>query len=134
MPHLTILYSPNIEPEADLATLCRKMAAAMQTVHDESGQPVFPVGGIRVLAYPAAHHAVADGLGDHGFCYFNLRMGRGRSAATQQAAGQILTDCAKAHLAPLLATKKVGLTLQVDVGAEVFDARFGNLHPLFSKP
>jgi hypothetical protein len=23
--------------------------------------------------------------------------------------------------------------LQVDVGAEVFDAKFGNLHPLFAK-
>ena len=40
------------------------------------------VSGIRVFAYPAAHYAVADGSGDHGFCYLNLRMGRGRSAAT----------------------------------------------------
>jgi 5-carboxymethyl-2-hydroxymuconate isomerase len=133
MPHLTILYTPNIEPEADVATLCRKLAAAMQTVQDEAGKAVFPTGGIRVLAYPAAHHAVADGSGDYGFCYFNLRMGRGRSAATQQAAGQALTDCAREHLAPLLAARKVGLTLQVDEGPEVFDAKFGNLHPLFNK-
>ena len=132
MPHLTILYTPNVEPEADMTTLCRKLAAAMQTVKDEAGKAVFPTGGIRVLAYPAAHHAVADGSGDFGFCYFNVRMGRGRSAATQQAAGQVLTDCARAHLAPLLAAKKVGLTLQVDEGPEVFDAKFGNLHPLFN--
>ena len=137
MPHLTILYTPNIEPEGDVATLCRKLAAAMQSVLDEAGKPVFPTGGIRVLAYPAAHHAVADvsveGAADFGFCYLNLRMGRGRPAATQQAAGQLLSDCAKAHFAPLLAAKKVGLTLQVDEGPEVFDAKFGNLHPLFNK-
>ncbi len=137
MPHLTILYTPNIEPEADVPTLCRKLAAAMQTVQDEGGKPVFPTGGIRVLAYPAAHHAVADvsavGAADFGFCYLNVRMARGRSAATQQAAGQALTDCARAHFAPLLAARKVGLTLQVDEGAEVFDAKFGNLHPLFNK-
>ncbi len=133
MPHLTILYTPNIEPEADVPTLCRKLAAAMQTVRDDTGKAVFPTGGIRVLAFPAAHHAVADGSSDFGFCYFNLRMGRGRSAAVQQAAGQALTDCARAHLVPLLAAKKVGLTLQVDEGPEVFDAKFGNLHPLFNR-
>ena len=104
----------------------------MQTVQDEAGMPVFPTGGIRVLAYPALHFAVADSSGDLGFCYLNVRMGRGRSAGVQQAAGKTLTDCARAHFAPLLAAQKVGLTLQVDEGAEVFDAKFGNLHPLFS--
>jgi len=132
MPHLTLLYTPNIEPLADLPVLCRKLAAAMQTVRDESGQAVFPTGGIRVLAYPAAHFAVADSSGDFGFCHFNLRMGRGRSKTTQELAGRILGDCAREHLAPLLATQKVGLTLQVDEGFEVFDAKFGNLHPLFN--
>lgn len=133
MPHLTLLYTPNIEPEADVAALCQKLAAAMRAVKDENGQPVFPTGGVRVLAYATSHFAVADGGSDRGFCYLNLRMARGRSAATQQAAGQALADCARAHLEPLLAAKKVGLTLQVDEGAEVFDAKFGNLHPLFNK-
>jgi len=86
------------------------------------------------LAYPAAHHATTDGSGDHAFCYFNVRMGRGRSAAVQQAAGQALTDTAREHLAPVLARRAVGLTLQIDEGPEVFDAKFGNLHPLFTRP
>jgi 5-carboxymethyl-2-hydroxymuconate isomerase len=134
MPHLVILYTPNLDAETDMGALCRTLADTMQTVRDEAGKPVFPTGGIRVLAYPAAHYAVADGSGDFAFCYLNLRMGRGRSAATQQAAGQALADAAKAHFAPLLAReRRVGLTLQVDEGPEVFDAKFGNLHPLFSK-
>jgi 5-carboxymethyl-2-hydroxymuconate isomerase len=133
MPHLVILYTPDLEAEADFAALCRKLADAMRALRDEAGTPVFPVGGIRVLAYPAAHHAVADGSGDCGFCYLHLRMGRGRSAATQEAIGQALTDCARAHFAPLLARRPLGLTLQVDEGPEVFDARFGNLHALFNK-
>ncbi|MEX8520633.1 MAG: 5-carboxymethyl-2-hydroxymuconate isomerase [Leptothrix sp. (in: b-proteobacteria)] len=134
MPHVVILYTPNLDAETDMTALCRTLAAAMQTVRDEAGQAVFPTGGIRVLAYPAAHFAVADGSGDFGFCWLNLRMGRGRSAAVQQAAGQALADAAKAHFAPLLAHRHVGLTLQVDEGPEVFDAKFGNLHPLFKKP
>ncbi|MDT7838400.1 5-carboxymethyl-2-hydroxymuconate Delta-isomerase [Aquabacterium sp. OR-4] len=133
MPHLVICYTPNLEAETDLSALCRTMADAMLTVRDEAGQPVFPTGGTRVLAYPAAHFAVADGSGDFAFCYFNLRMGRGRSAATQQAAGQALTEAARAHLAPVLARRAVGLTLQIDEGAEVFDGKFGNLHDVFAK-
>ena len=133
MPHLVILYTPNLDADTDMSALCRSLADAMLTVKDEAGAQVFPTGGTRVLAYPAAHSAVADGSGDHAFCYFNLRMGRGRSDATQQAAGQTLAAAAKAHFAPVLARRAVGLTLQVDVGAEVFDAKFGNLHPLFKK-
>jgi 5-carboxymethyl-2-hydroxymuconate isomerase len=133
MPHVVILYTPDLESASDMTALCRSLADAMLTVRDEAGTQVFPTGGVRVLAYPAAHCAVADGSGDHGFCWINLRMGRGRSAATQQAAGQTLTDAAKRHFAPVLATRHLGLTLQVDEGPEVFDAKFGNLHPLFNK-
>jgi 5-carboxymethyl-2-hydroxymuconate isomerase len=133
MPHLVILYTPNLESETDMTALCRTLANAMLSVRDETAAQVFPTGGTRVLAYPAAHFAVADGSGDHAFCWFNLRMGRGRSEATQRAAGQALADAAKQHFAPVLARRAVGLTLQVDVGDEVFDAKFGNLHPLFAK-
>jgi 5-carboxymethyl-2-hydroxymuconate isomerase len=133
MPHVVILYTPDLESASDMTALCRSLADAMLSVRDEAGTQVFPTGGVRVLAYPAAHCAVADGSGDHGFCWINLRMGRGRSAATQQAAGQTLTDAAKRHFAPVLATRHLGLTLQVDEGPEVFDAKFGNLHPLFNK-
>ena len=133
MPHLVLLYTPNLETELDMSGLCRSLADAMLTVRDEAGAQVFPIGGTRVLAYPAAHFAVADGSGDFAFCWLNLRMGRGRSEATQQAAGQAVLEAARARFAPVLERRRVGLTLQVDVGAEVFDAKFGNLHPLFAK-
>jgi len=32
-----------------------------------------------------------------------------------------------------MATRHIGLTVQVDVGAEVFDAKHSTLHPLFQK-
>ena len=134
MPHLVIHYTPQIEAETDMSALCRRLADAMLTVRDEAGKAVFPVGGVRVLAYPAAHHATTDGSGDHAFCYLNLRMGRGRSAAVHQQAGDALVAEARAHFAPLLATRAIGLTLQIDEGPEVFDGKFGNLHPLFTTP
>ncbi len=132
MPHLVILYTPDLDAEIDMTALCRKLADAMLTVRDEASKQVFPTGGVRVLAYPAAHAAVADGSGDHGFVYFNLRMGRGRSASTHKAAGDALSAAARTHFAPLLERRHIGLTLQIDEGPEVYDAKFGNLHPLFA--
>ena len=134
MPHLVILYTRQLDAETDMTALCRALADTMLAARDESGRPVFPVGGTRVLAYPAAHHAVADGARDYAFAYLNLRMGRGRSEEVRRAAGEALLATARAHFAPLLASRPVGLTLQIDEGPEVYDAKFGNLHPLFQKP
>jgi len=142
MPHLVILYTPQLDRETDMAALCRKLADTMIAVKDEAGKPVFPTGGVRVLAYPAAHSAVADSgaaavakgsSADLAFAYFNLRMARGRTAAVHQRAGEALVAAAREHLAPVLASRHIGLTLQIDEGPEVFDGKFGNLHPLFSK-
>jgi 5-carboxymethyl-2-hydroxymuconate isomerase len=132
MPHLVILYTPQLEHECDMPALCRKLADAMLTVQDESGAQVFPTAGTRVLAYPAAQHAVADGSGDHAFAYFNVRMAKGRSAAVHRSVGETLAAAIREQLAPVLATRPLGLTLQVDEGHEVFDAKLGNLHALFA--
>ena len=133
MPHLVMLYTPQLDAQTDLSRLCRKLADAMLSVHDEKGAQVFPTGGTRVLAYPAAHYAVADGSADHAFMYFNVRMARGRSAAVHQAIGEAVSAVVREELAPLLAARPVGVTLQIDEGHEVFDAKLGNLHPLFAK-
>lgn len=143
MPHLVILYSANLEARTDMSVLCRRLADTMLAQRDEAGKPVFPPGGTRVLAYPAAHFAVSDGGaagraaggdGDYGFAYLNLRMGRGRSESVQQGVGRELMAVAKAHFEPLVTTMHLGVTLQIDVGAEVFDAKHSSLHPLFNKP
>ncbi|HSW21638.1 MAG TPA: 5-carboxymethyl-2-hydroxymuconate isomerase [Burkholderiaceae bacterium] len=141
MPHLVILYTPQLDRDTDMTGLCRKLADTMIGLKDEAGKAVFPIGGTRVLAYPAAHHAVADGGvaaraqgkgEDCAFAYFNLRMGRGRSDAVKKAAGEALVAAAREHLAPALERRPVGLTLQVDEGQEAFDGKFGNLHALFA--
>ena len=133
MPHLVVLYSDNLETETDMSALCRRLADAMLTVRDESSQQVFPTGGVRVFAYPARHYALADGQQDYAFVYLNLRMGRGRSAAVKQRAGETLLAAAKAHFEPAFARRYIGLTLQVDEGQEAFDAKHSTIHPLFRK-
>jgi 5-carboxymethyl-2-hydroxymuconate isomerase len=131
MPHLVILYTPNIEAKIDMRRLCRALADTMLTQLDEAGKQVFPTGGTRVLAYPAAHYAVADGKHDYGFVYLNLRMGAGRSDAIKKESGRALINCARALFDPVFKDNLVGLTLQIDEGAQVFDGKLGNLHPQF---
>jgi 5-carboxymethyl-2-hydroxymuconate isomerase len=134
MPHLVILYSGNLEGAADFDELCRVLADEMLKARDEKGHHVFPPGGVRVFAYPATHYAISDGKRDYAFAYLNLRMGRGRSAPVQAAAGEKLLGIARTFLEPLLNERLLGVTLQIDEGQEVFSGRFGNIHPLFRDP
>ncbi len=147
MPHLVILYTPNLDRAvhdggADMGVLCRTLCDAMLAVRDEADKQVFPTGGTRVLAYPAAHSAVADGGaagtaaglgGDYAFVYMNVRMAKGRSAVVHQRVGDALQAVVKAHFATQLATRPIGITLQVDEGHEVFDGKTSSLHPLFNR-
>ena len=134
MPHLVILYSGNLEADADMPVLCRALADTMLAVRDEDGKQVFPTGGTRVLAYPSAHHAVADGSRDFAFVYMNLRMAVGRTEATQKKAGDAVLACAKSHFDPLMRSRLIGITVQVDESpGQVFDGKHSNIHPLFNK-
>ena len=146
MPHRVLLYSGNLDRPAaqggtDMGVLCRALCDALLTVRDEQDRQVFPTGGTRVLAFPAAHWAIADGGaageaagrgGDYAFVYLNLRMAQGRSAAVHQRTGQTIEAVAKAHFAAHLAGRAIGITVQVDEGHEVFDAKNSSIHPLFA--
>jgi 5-carboxymethyl-2-hydroxymuconate isomerase len=132
MPHLVILYTSNIEPKTDMTTLCRSLADTMLAARDEAGSQVFPTGGTRVLAYPAAHHAVADGKGDYGFMYLNLRIGQGRSAAVHKAVGDSLLAVVKRHFEPIFGQEAIGITLQIDESpGQVYDGKHSALHGRF---
>ena len=133
MPHCVILYTPNVDAIADMGALCRSLADTMLTVLDEAGKQVFPTGGTRVLAYPAAHYAVADGKGDYGFVYINVRMGAGRSEAVKKKAGDTLLATVKKHFEPVFDKNLIGITLHVDESpGQVYDAKHSTLHPLFN--
>ena len=134
MPHCVILYTPNIEAKTDLSALCRKLADTMLAVHDEAGKQVFPTAGTRVLAYPAAHYAVADGKDDYAFMYLNVRMSAGRSEAVKQSAGDAMLAVVRQHFAPIFDRELIGITLQIDESpGQVYDAKHSTLHPRFNK-
>jgi len=133
MPHIVVLYTGNLEAQADMPELCRSLADTLIAQRDEVDAPVFPRGGTRVFAFPSAHHAVADGSADAAFVYLNLRMACGRSDDVKRRVGDALSAVVTRHFAALLATRPIGITLQIDENpGQVYDAKLGNLHALFS--
>lgn len=127
MPHLTIEYTANLEATADMGTLCKTLAATLVALRHDDGSALFPVAGTRVMAWPAPHFAVADGQPDRAFIYLNLRITSGRSAAMIGRAGEAVLASAKAHLAQVFSEHAVGLTLQIDEGAQVYEGKHNNL-------
>jgi len=132
MPHVVVQYTANLEPEANIGALCRSLAEVIVAQRDDSGGPLFPIGGTRVLAYPTPHFAVADGAPDRAFVYLNVRIAAGRERALVSAAGEAMMAVVRSHFADLFARRAVGITLQIDEGAPVFDAKHRTLHPLFA--
>jgi len=58
---------------------------------------------------------------------------RGRSAAVLERTGRALDACIKRHFEGILTERHIGVTLQIDEGDEVFNARTSSLHPLFAR-
>jgi 5-carboxymethyl-2-hydroxymuconate isomerase len=121
MPHVTLDYSPELEPALEVQRLCDALCTAIGAQRDADGRPVFPLGGTRVFARPARAAAVADGDPSHAFLYVNVRIAPGRSPETVRAAGEALARAVEAAIAPLLDERTVGWTLQVDERAPAFD-------------
>ena len=134
MPHVVVQYTANLEAKVDMPQLCREIAATLVEQKDEAGGPLFPVGGTRVMAYPAQAYAVADAQGDYGFCYINIRIAAGRSDAKKKAAGDAVLARVQSLFAGAFQSGHVGVTIQIDQSpGQVYDAKHSNLHPLFAR-
>ena len=132
MPHVNIQYTANLGAEAGMDALCMTLAEVIGAQRDGAGARVFPLGGTRVLAYPAPHFAVADGQPDRCFVYLQVRIAPGRERSLVTATGETLIAAVRAHFATIFATRAIGMTLQIDEGEPVFDAKHSTLHSLFA--
>ncbi len=134
MPHVVLQYTANLEPLVDMPAFCREIATALVAMKAEDGKDLFPIGGTRVLAYPAPHYAVANAEGDYGFCYINIRIAPGRSEAMKKKTGDTVLALAQARFASAFEKSHVGVTIQIDEApGQVYDAKHSNLHPLFNQ-
>jgi 5-carboxymethyl-2-hydroxymuconate isomerase len=126
MPHLKIEYTANLDALTDVGALCKTLSHTLVTMKDANGTLVFPLYGTRVLAYPAAQYAVADGEQGRAFVYMNMRVTPGRSDELIKAVGDELLAAAKAHLAPVLDKVPLRLTLHIDATPPGYEGKFSS--------
>ena len=107
MPHITIDYSANLEPEVDIAALCDLLRRAAI----ETGE--FPVAGVRGRAFAARHVSIADGNPDHGYIDIGVRLRGGRALATRERATAHIFTAAEGFLAHVMARRSLALSLEM---------------------
>ena len=132
MPHVVVQYTANLDPEAEIGRLCHALAEVLVAQRGAAGGRVFPIGGTRVLAYPTSQFAVADGGDDRAFVFVEARIAPGREPTVVKAAGEAMLGVVQRHFEQILASRPVGITLQIHESAAAYDAKPGNLHTLFA--
>ncbi|RDK00978.1 5-carboxymethyl-2-hydroxymuconate Delta-isomerase [Paraburkholderia lacunae] len=127
MPHLTLEYSANLAGADRIGQLCKTLADCLDAQR-ESGQRVYPLGGIRVRAVRCEQFCIADGRPDAAFLHANLKIGAGRSEATKKATGDALFDLIKQHFAAEFETHGLALSLEINEFSEAGTWKHNNLH------
>ncbi|MCU0869877.1 MAG: 5-carboxymethyl-2-hydroxymuconate Delta-isomerase [Burkholderiales bacterium] len=132
MPHLVLEHSANLGPhpgEAPLDTLVHALAGVLIAQRDADGQPVYPLGGVRVRAIACAPFCIADGRdADAAFVHARLAIGASRSDAVKRATGDALFDAIRAHFAARFAARGLALSLEIVEFAESGTWKHNNLH------
>lgn len=114
MPHLAIEYSANLDGRADIGALCERL---LKTVL-ETG--LYEVGAVRVRAFRADHHAIADNLPENAFVDLNFRIGKGRTPDEKKRTGEAIFAAATEALSPLFETPHFALSLEIrEIDAEL---------------
>jgi 5-carboxymethyl-2-hydroxymuconate isomerase len=126
MPHTIVEYSDNLAAEGDIPGLLRKIAAKLC---DSDG--VFPIGGVRVRAYPAHDYVIADGKDYYAFVHIVVKLGPGRSAFFKKRFFGELFDVIKAHFAELMERRYLALSMYVEEVDESGSYKHNNIHRKF---
>jgi len=128
MPHLVVQYSANLDAVTDMQALC----STLNRVMVDTG--LFPLGGIRVRAFPCTAHAIADLDRKNGFADMVLRMGAGRSEADRKRAGEAIMAAARAHFQTQLDEPYFALSLEVVEIDPDLSWKVNSIHPRLKKP
>jgi 5-carboxymethyl-2-hydroxymuconate isomerase len=135
VPHLTLEYSANLASPERIGQLCNALAQCLDAQRqngnesgNESGQRVYPLGGIRVRALRCEQYCIADGRPDAAFLHANLKIGAGRSDATKKTTGDALFALIKQHFAAEFEQQGLALSLEIGEFSEAGTWKHNNLH------
>ncbi|MYF88736.1 MAG: 5-carboxymethyl-2-hydroxymuconate Delta-isomerase [Boseongicola sp. SB0676_bin_33] len=114
MPHVIVEYSANLDEAIDVGALCECLRNAAAAI-DEIEMP-----GVRVRAYRADHHAIADGTDGHGFVDIAVRLRGGRPDAVKDRVAKQLFADAREFIDPYMSGNSLALSLEVrDIDPEL---------------
>ena len=119
MPHIWIEYSGNLD--LDTRTLMRVVQDA--AVGDGS---LFPLAGARTRALRVDDCLIVDGHPDNAFVHVVLRIGHGRNDAQKAALGQRVFQALSAALAPHMAARPLGISMQIEEADPVLNYKANN--------
>lgn len=107
MPHVLVEYSSNLEEAIDVGGLCEHLRLAATEIDE------IPMPGVRVRAYRADHHAIADGADGHGFVDISVRLRGGRTDAVKDKIAKQLFEAARELIDPYMRGNSLALSLEV---------------------
>ncbi|EFF74449.1 fumarylacetoacetate hydrolase family protein [Achromobacter piechaudii] len=119
MPHIWIEYSGNLA--LDTRALMRVVQDA--AVGDGS---LFPLAGARTRALRVDDCLIVDGHPDNAFVHVVLRIGHGRSDAQKAALGERVFQALDTALAPYMATRPLGISMQIEEADPVLNYKHNN--------
>lgn len=119
MPHIWIEYSGNLA--LDTGALMRTVQAA--AIGDGS---LFPLAGARTRALRVDDCLIVDGHPDNAFVHVLLRIGHGRSDAQKAALGERVFQALTTALAPHLAARPLGISMQIEEADPVLNYKLNN--------
>lgn len=122
MPHFTLEYSANLEPDIDIDQL-------FEQVHDCLGSSgVFPLGGIRSRAIRMDKYRIADGKHDYAFAHMTLKVGSGRDLETRKRECDRLFGVIEAFFAPIHDKRLLAITFEMQEIDPVLNYKKNNIH------
>ena len=127
MPHLIVEYSANLEQRFDRDRLLDRL----HEVALETG--LFPLGGIRIRAYPAEYCRIADCAPDNAFVHVTAMVGSGRSLEKRKAASELIFAALCATLAPVQAGSPLAISFNMQEFDPVLNFKNNNLHEFVEK-
>ena len=122
MAHLVIQFSPELSKNYNFDNLVN----SLRTIMIKTG--VFPVGGIRVRAWPTVYSSIADGNQKNKYVDILLRMGKGRSLEEKKNVGEEIISFCKIFFKQETEKDYFALSLEIiEIDAEL-SWKFNTIH------
>lgn len=110
MPHCIVEYTDNLVDKGRIPALLQVLAEKFR-----SRSEVFPVSGLRIRAIRLSEYVLTDGGGEDAFVNITVKIGAGRPLEFRKQFFGEMFDLSRQHFAELLVTRKLALSLYVEV-------------------